>query len=226
MIPMSSQKNNLSTKTIPILYSFRRCPYCMRAHMALKYSGLKVELREVDLWNLPDEALAVSPEKTVPVLVTDNNHAMDESWDIVKWAVHKNDPDNWLGENNTFLNEAEMLVETNDFSFKNDLDHYKYADRHPEHPQEYYRQQGEEFLEELEEMLNEHRYLLADHLSIADIAIAPFIRQFSMVDSDWFAQAPYPLLRNWLNELLSSSLFSAALEKHSIWKNQDEAKYL
>lgn len=226
MIQMSDTKKYFPVETTPVLYSFRRCPYCMRAHMALKYSGLKVELREVDLWDLPDEALAVSPEKTVPVLVTDNNHALDESWDIVKWAVQANDPDNWLGENNSLLLDAEMLIETNDFSFKNDLDHYKYADRHPEHPQQYYRQQGEEFLEELEEMLDEHRYLLADHLSIADIVVAPFIRQFSMVDSEWFAQAPYPLLRNWLTGLLASDLFCTALEKHKIWKKQDEAIFV
>jgi len=226
MIPMSSTNKSLSAETIPVLYSFRRCPYCMRAHMALKYSGLKVELREVDLWNLPDEALAVSPEKTVPVLVTENNYAIDESWDIVKWAVQTKDPDNWLGKNNEFLNDAEMLIETNDFSFKNDLDHYKYADRHPEHTQEHYRQQGEEFLEELEEMLSEHAYLLADHVTIADIGIVPFIRQFSMVDSNWFEKSPYPLLRKWLNRLLSSELFATALEKHDIWSNTDHIKYL
>jgi len=226
MIQMSSTDNNLSAEVMPVLYSFRRCPYCMRAHMALKYSGLKVELREVDLWNLPDEALAVSPEKTVPVLVTDNNHAIDESWDIVKWAVQKNDPDNWLGKNNEYLNDAEMLIETNDFSFKNDLDRYKYADRHPEHTQEYYRQQGEEFLEELEEMLAENTYLLANHLTIADIGVAPFIRQFSMVDSEWFETSPYPLLRKWLNRLLTSELFAVALAKHPIWSNTDDTKYL
>ena len=108
----------------PILYSFRRCPYCMRAHMALKYAGLKIILRDVKLSDLPAEVLAVSPHATVPSLAISENEYMDESWDIVKWAVQQNDPENWLGENNEYLNEAEMLVEINDFSCKDDLDHY------------------------------------------------------------------------------------------------------
>ncbi len=107
----------------PVLYSFRRCPYCMRAHLALKKAGLKVELREVKLSDMPEEALNISPKATVPILILPDGTVLDESWDIVKWALQQNDPDNWLGENDSFLPDAEMLIETNDFSFKNDLDH-------------------------------------------------------------------------------------------------------
>lgn len=202
----------------PILYSFRRCPYCMRAHMALKYANLKIILREVELSDLPEEALAVSSHATVPSLVISENEYMDESWDIVKWATQQKDPENWLGDNNEYLHDAEILVETNDYSFKDDLDHYKYADRHAEHSMEYYRQRGEEFLKELNDMLEENNFLLAETITIADIAVFPFVRQFAMVDKDWFDKAPYPELQRWLAFMLDTEWFREAFKKHEIWK--------
>lgn len=198
----------------------------MRAHMALKYAGLKVILREVELSDLPPEALAVSPHATVPSLVISESEFMDESWDIVKWAVQQNDPDNWLGDNDEYLQDAEMLVETNDYSFKEDLDHYKYADRHPEHPMEYYRGRCEEFLEELNEMLEANSFLLEEHITIVDIAVFPFVRQFAMVDKGWFDKAPYPELQRWLAFLLDTELFNDAFKKHEIWKPGSEDIYL
>lgn len=210
----------------PILYSFRRCPYCMRAHMALKYSRQKIILREVELNDLPKEALAVSPHATVPSLVISEDKFMDESWDIVKWAAQKNDPDNWLGENNEYMQDAEMLVETNDYSFKEDLDHYKYADRYPDHSMEHYRQRCEEFLEELNDMLGKNDFLLAERITIADIAVFPFVRQFAMVDKDWFDQAPYPGVQRWLDNMLRSEWFCDAFKKHEIWKPGSEDMYL
>ena len=212
--------------TIPILYSFRRCPYCMRAHMALKQAGIKVELREVKLSDMPEELLAVSPDKTVPVLVLVDGTAIDESWEIVKWALAQNDPGNWLGEDNALLLDAEMLVETNDYSFKEDLDHYKYADRFPEQNKEDYRQACEEFIVELEEALSESPYLIAEHLSLADIGVFPFIRQFSLVDIEWFQQAPYPNVQQWLKGLIHSELFENVFQKHEIWKKGDSAIYV
>ena len=209
-----------------ILYSFRRCPYAMRARLALKHAGINVELREIDLNNPPDELIAISEEATVPVLHLPDGRVIDESWDIVQWAVKQNDPDLWLGENEQYLTESEMLIEMNDYSFKQDLDHYKYADRYPEHPMEYYREQGEDFLQELEERLNSTRFLLSDQLSIADIGIFPFVRQFAMVDMNWFDQAPYPKLRQWLSGFTDSDaseaqLFSSVMEKYEIWKQGD-----
>ena len=135
--------------------------------MALKYTGLKVELREVDLSDMPEEALRISSNATVPLLVLDDGSYIDESWDIVKWALEQSDPDLWLGREKEHLIDAEILIETNDFSFKEDLDHYKYADRHPEHPQVYYRERCEKFIEELEEMLSEHSFLLSEKLSLS-----------------------------------------------------------
>ena len=210
----------------PIIYSFRRCPYAMRARLALKYADIKVELREVDLNNPPDSLIAISDNATVPVLHLPDGNVLDESWDIVQWAARQNDPDSWMGENNQYQIESNMLLETNDYSFKQDLDHYKYADRYPEHTKEYYREQGEEFLQELEERLATTRYLLSDTISVADIAIFPFIRQFAMVDMPWFEQAPYPKLQQWLNSFINSDrqeahLFRSVMEKHEIWKQGD-----
>ena len=215
----------------PILYSFRRCPYCMRAHMALKQAGIKVELREIKLSDMPEEALAVSPDETVPVLVLPDGKVIDESWEIVKWALAQNDPDNWLGKNKsadekTFLLDAEILIESNDYSFKLDLDHYKYADRHPEHDQAHYREACEEFIEDLEEMLKQKTYLIAEHLSLADIGVFPFIRQFSLVDADWFQQAPYPNVQRWLQGLINSTLFQNVFQKHDIWQKGDPITYI
>lgn len=214
-----------------ILYSFRRCPYAMRARMALKYSGIRVELREIDLDQPPKALLDITDNATVPILHLPDGEVIDESWDIMQWAVKQNDPEHWLGENNRYLLETDMLLEINDYSFKEDLDHYKYADRHPEHPMQYYREQGEEFLQELEEQLSETRYLLADSLSIADVAVFPFIRQFAMVDQPWFDQAPYPKLQQWLNGFIDSDryearLFASVMQKHALWQPGDPVIYL
>ena len=210
----------------PVFYSFRRCPYCMRAHMALKYSGVRVELREVDLQNYPPQAREISAKATVPVLHLPDGTVIDESWDILKWALAQNDPDHWLGENNEHALDAEILIETNDFSFKEDLDRYKYADRYPEHSEEHYREACEEYIAELEDMLSENCYLLADRLSLADIGVFPFVRQFSLVDKEWFEQAPYPLVRQWLNTLIDTELFTDAFQKHELWQQGVPAVYI
>jgi len=217
--------NNLSASP-NIFYSFRRCPYAMRARLALKYSGVPVEIREVDLNSLPVELTAVSSKNTVPVLVTPDGTMIDESWDIVLWSLRQNDPENWLGDDESNVIPADQVLEINDFSFKEDLDRYKYFERHPEHPQSYYRERGEEFLEELEETLSESRYLLGDCPTLADIAVFPFIRQFVNVDRDWFEQTPYTHLRNWLDAWLVSELFESVMVKHPEWKPGDTPVYL
>ncbi len=209
-----------------ILYSFRRCPYAMRARLALKLSAVPVELREVDLNAVPPELSAASAKDTVPVLVTPEGTVIDESWDIVQWAFRQNDPDNWLGDDECYVIPADQVLEINDFSFKEDLDHYKYFERYPEHPQTYYRDRGEEFLEELDETLSESRYLLCDHPTLADIAVFPFIRQFVNVDRDWFDQTRYTHLRKWLDEWLASDLFASIMVKHPVWKSGDAPVYL
>lgn len=197
--------------TRPILYSYRRCPYAMRARMALRYAGISVETREVVLGDKPRHMLAVSPKGTVPVLVLPDGKVIDESLDIMAWALAQQDPDGWLTDNRLF----QELITENDGSFKRALDQYKYATRFPEQSAEVYRQQGERFLARLEALLSEHAYLLSEKLTQADVAIFPFIRQFSMVDRDWFAEAPYPHLRQWLAGLLASELFNAVMQKQT-----------
>jgi len=194
--------------------------------MALQYANLEIILRDVKLSDLPAEALAVSSHATVPSLVISDNEYLDESWDIVKWAVQKNDPQDWLGENNEYLKDAEMLVEINDYSFKEDLDHYKDTSSQAEHPREYYQQRGEEFLEELNDMLKENHFLLAPHITIADIAVFPFIREFAMVDKGWFDKAPYPELHVWLDLILDTEWFRLAFKEHETWKPGSEDIYL
>ncbi|MBS4081224.1 glutathione S-transferase [Pseudomonas rustica] len=191
------------------LYSFRRCPYAMRARMALRYSGVPVEIVEVSLKAKPAEMLAISPKGTVPVLDADGR-VIDESLEIMRWALAQNDPQGWLLDGDSRIAE---LIEANDQGFKVDLNRYKYAERYPEQPMEVYRAQGAVFLQRLEGLLQDRDYLLADHPSLADIALLPFVRQFAHVDREWFAQTPYPRLQAWLNNFLESDLFTSIMKK-------------
>lgn len=204
--------------TLPVLYSFRRCPFAIRARMALHYAGIEVELREVQLWNKPGAMLAASAKATVPVLVLTNGKVIDESVDIIRWALKHNDPDHWWRDD---LSDTSLtLAEQCDFEFKVHLDHYKYADRFPEKPASFYRQEAETFLQSLEQRLKKHTFLLDRQPRFPDIAIFPFIRQFAMVDKRWFDQAPYPALQDWLQSLLDSVLFSSVMTKHPPWQEE------
>lgn len=194
----------------PILYSYRRCPYAMRARMALKYAGIDVEIREISLREKPASMLAVSPKGTVPVLVLPTGAVLEQSLDIMHWALTQHDGDGWLDVD---LVEAKRLIDESDGTFKFALDRYKYPERYPEHPQQFYRTQGEVFLQRLEGQLSKHHYLLGNSISIADIAIFPFIRQFAAVDAAWFAEGNYPNLRAWLVGLVGSTLFDRIMQK-------------
>lgn len=190
-----------------VLYSFRRCPYAMRARMALRYSGVPLSIVEVSLKAKPAEMLALSPKGTVPVLVCADGRVIEQSLEIMLWALAQYDPDNWLGP------DSAALIAENDQVFKVNLDRYKYAIRYPEQPMEHYRAQGAAFLQRLEVLLEQTPYLAGDTLSLADIALAPFVRQFAHVDRDWFEQAPYPRLNAWLEQFLASELFTAVMAK-------------
>jgi glutathione S-transferase len=200
---------------LPVLYSFRRCPYAMRARMALRYSGIQIEIHEVSLKDKPEAMLQISTKGTVPVLALPNGKVLDESLDIMRWALAQHDLEDWLMASvPAFGQEAEALIAENDGAFKQALDRYKYATRFPEHPAEFYRAQGETFLQALELRLNKTRHLCRERCSLADIAIFPFIRQFASVDEAWFRQASYPALDNWLRQLVESRLFISIMEKH------------
>ena len=193
-----------------LLYSFRRCPYAMRARMALRYSGVPLNTIEVSLKAKPADMLLASPKGTVPVLVCADGRVIEQSLDIMRWALACNDPDNWLQSGNPLI---EQLLDENDRIFKVQLDRYKYAIRYPEYPMEHYRAQGQSFLLRLETLLSHSPYLAGDTLSLADVALAPFVRQFAHVDRDWFTQAPYPHLRAWLERFLASELFTSVMGK-------------
>ena len=192
------------------LYSFRRCPYAMRARMALRYSGVPVSIIEVSLKAKPAQMLAASPKGTVPVLVCADGRVIEQSLEIMHWALSQNDPDVWLPADRPLI---EALIEENDTRFKGLLDRYKYAVRYPEYPMEHYRAQGAVVLQRLECLLEHTPYLTGTTLTLADVALAPFIRQFAHVDRAWFAQAPYPKLQAWLERFLASGLFTAVMAK-------------
>ncbi len=197
---------------VSVLYSYRRCPYAMRARMALKYAGIDVEIREISLRDKPKQMIALSPKATVPVLVLTDGRVIDESLDIMNWALGQQDKDGWRQID---LDAAKALIAENDGSFKQSLDAYKYAERHPEKTPEEHRQDGEVFLAKLESRLSAHGDGLFGRLpTMADVAIFPFIRQFKGVDSQWFESSPYPKLNSWLNSLITSDLFISIMKKH------------
>lgn len=209
---------------LPVLYSFRRCPYAIRARMALQYSGVTCELREIELKNKPQAMLEVSPKGTVPVLVLGDGQIIDESLNVMYWALEQNsrfekkeqqkDQPCWLSTDTTIY---QALIAENDGAFKYYLDRYKYADRYPEYPKTHYRQQAEKFLQKLEFCLLSRDYLSAESVKFVDIAIFPFIRQFAFVDKNWFDNTSYVNLRNWLGRLLQSELFIVVMQKYKPW---------
>ena len=195
------------------LYSFRRCPYAMRARMALRYSGVEVNIVEVSLKAKPAEMLALSSKGTVPVLSVDGR-VIDESLDIMRWALAQNDPQDWLLKDDPQAQQrSAALIEENDQVFKVHLNRYKYAERYPEQPMAFYRSEGEVFLRKLDELLEGRDYLLADHPSLTDITLMPFVRQFAHVDREWFGQTPYVRLQAWLQRFIESDLFTSIMKK-------------
>jgi glutathione S-transferase len=206
---------------IPILYSFRRCPYAIRARMAISYTGVQCELREVVLKDKPQEMLDLSPKGTVPVLQLDDR-IIDESLDILHWALQQSDPDNWLqpGCNHPLLSDC-------DDRFKFYLDRYKYADRYPEHDAATYFASGVEYLVELERWLSNNvtrgSFLFGERVSWVDIAIFPFVRQFAFVDKPAFDRLATPRLQTWLDGFLASKLFHSVMHKYPAWQPQDQA---
>ncbi|AAW86226.1 stringent starvation protein A [Aliivibrio fischeri ES114] len=193
------------------LYSFRRCPYAMRARLGIVQSNKTVHLREIILKSKPEAMLQASPKGTVPVLITNKGKVIDESLDIMKWAL----------EGSELLlsatNEMFQLIRENDDIFKSWLDKYKYADRYPEYSEIYYREQGELFLNKLEQRLTTSPMLFSKQYSFADLAILPFIRQFAFVDIHWFYQSKYKNLQRWLFEFIESELFNSIMNKYPTW---------
>lgn len=208
------------TSLLHRLYSFRRCPYAMRARLGLLFAELSVELREITLKNKPEQMLAISPKGTVPVLQLVDGTVIEESVEIMKWALGQSDPQGLLDEKTS--PQADALIAQNDNEFKHWLDRYKYADRHVEMTQTEYRQRGEVFLQRLEELLTNNTYLLGERITIADIGIMPFVRQFAHVDREVFYSLPYPKLQQWLQKWLDHPLFLQVMTKFKPWQEGDD----
>jgi len=187
--------------------------------MALVLSQVQVELREVKLSNKPDEMLKLSPKGTVPVLVLPEGEVLEESLEIMQWALSVKDPENLSAS----WEESRGIIDANDGEFKHHLDRYKYADRYPEESVEFHRQQGERFLALLDHQLQTTDFLLSPKLSVADIALAPFIRQWANVDRHGFADLPYSSLQRWLGKMLESKPFLLAMNKVPEWKAGEAA---
>lgn len=182
--------------------------------MALKYAGIEVQHREIELRNKPESMLMASPKGTVPVLII-GDVVLDQSIEIMRWALQKSDPDNWGGIDE---DAAQIWIERNDVAFKTLLDQYKYSNRNP------HLNQGEILdtaialmLKPMNDALEARQYLLGNQQSWVDVAIFPFVRQFSMVNRDWFDQLPFPALKRWLANYLQSELFNAVMHKHPTW---------
>jgi glutathione S-transferase len=202
--------------TLPVLYSFRRCPYAIRTRLALLYAKQRVVLREVVLRDKPQHMLEISPKGTVPVLQLHDGSVLEESRDIMVWALARYDPQQLMPTGST-LETTQSLIDNNDGEFKHWLDRYKYSDRYPDYSREYYRDGAQQFLAALEERLSGSAYLFGETPSLADIATMPFVRQFAHVDKDWFDSAPYPALQAWLTDWLASPVFLQVMKKYSPW---------
>ena len=207
--------------SLPILWSFRRCPYAMRARLAIQSSGLQVALREILLKDKPAPFLAASPKGTVPV-VQDGGLVIEESRDVMLWALGRNDPEGWLD----MPQEGHALIDQNDGPFKTALDHTKYAVRFPDRNEEDERAKAVAFLTELNDRLAQSAFLMGSRRTLADMAIVPFVRQFANTDRAWFdAQGLGPLTK-WLDAFLASERFRRIMVKYPPWQDgQDQVLF-
>ena len=201
----------------PILYSFRRCPYAIRARMALNYNKIVYEHREILLKNRPEKLYEASSKGTVPVLDLGDSIIIDESLDIMKWALSKNKEQKWYNEK---LKLQDRMVYKNDFDFKKKLDLYKYHIRHPQFSQETYRESCIEIIEFYETIFKRSRYFISDKESLSDIAIFPFVRQFANVELSRFRRE-FPKTSTWLDSFVESKIFTSIMKKYNEWNQID-----
>lgn len=198
-----------------ILYSFRRCPYAMRARMALHVAGIDLEHREILLKYKPAAMLDASPKGTVPVVIDPAGNVIDESLDVMIWALEQHDPQDWLEGRDEMMD----LIATNDGPFKHHLDRYKYSVRYEDADPEDHRAEGLTFLETLNERLTRSHQLFGNQIRLADIAIFPFVRQFANADRTWFDSLGLNPLQRWLEGHLESELFASIMKKHDLWED-------
>ena len=203
----------------PILYTFRRCPYAIRTRMVIKLSQITVEIREIELKNKPREFLELSPKGTVPVLLTDSGQVLEESLDIINWALDSNDPNNLLSECNLSKSQFKELLKKLDDDFKINLDKYKYPNRYQGVDRNFNRDANLNFLANLDNILKTSEYINCNHLTLIDYLIFPFIRQFRNVDENWFDCLNFNYLKKWLNNLMESEDFKSIMKKYTVWNS-------
>ena len=214
-----AKHNNLTVVTLspPILYSFRRCPYAMRARLALQVAAQVVEHREIALKSKPAEMLRASPKGTVPVLMLADGTVLEESLDIMRWALGRGDPQGWLGSDTADREDAWALIARNDGEFKFHLDQYKYPHRYGLADGVAHRELARGFLDLLQARLAQHDFLAGARFGLADAANAPFVRQFAHTDAAWFAAQSWSHLAQWLQDFEASAAFAQVMEKHPVW---------
>lgn len=200
-----------------VLYSFRRCPYAMRARLALRVSAMVYEHREVALKSKPPEMLAVSPKGTVPVLCLSTGEVMEQSLDIMQWALQCHDPEGWLPQSSEEQRRMQCLIEKNDGDFKANLDRYKYPQRFGLQEGLRHREMGAEWLYELDQCLQQTAYLLGARWGLLDASVGPFVRQFARTDRAWFDAQRWTHLKKWLENFEASEAFIAIMHKHPVW---------
>jgi len=206
---------------LPVLYSFRRCPYAMRARMSLLISQQACALREIVLRDKPASMLAASPKGEVPVLILNDGSVIDESLDVMRWSLKRHDPDNWLHPPQGSAAEMYALISAADGDFKFHLDRYKYSSRYDGAVAEQHRCLGAFFLHRLHARLLAEKYLCGSRICLADTAIFPFVRQFANTDRQWFDVQPWPRLQDWLDELMTSDIFQRTMTKFEVWNEGD-----
>ena len=209
----------------PILYTFRRCPYAMRARFAIRSSKIIVEIREIKLQEKPSEFLKISPKGTVPVLITNSGEILEESLDIIYWALNKNDPHKWLAKGTLENQDITKLLDDLENKFKPNLDKYKYPSRFSGVDKYLHRDKNLCFLKKLNSYLENNKSLNCEHLSLLDYAIFPFVRQFRNVDQEWFDKLNFIFLNKWINQIIDSKDFSSIMKKFKKWEPNDVPIY-
>ena len=212
---------------IPILFSFRRCPYAMRARIAIKLCNLECEIREINLRLKNKEFLELSPKGTVPVLVLPDDKIIEESMDIIHWAISNNDPYNLKLKNLEIYNKDMQLISIFDNEFKYHLDRYKYNSRYKGINKEEHKYKARDLLVNLNNSLKEKQWLNGENISISDISILPFIRQYRIADIKWFDEKlELPNINRWLDKFLNSKIFNNVMKKYKIWETTDQKIFL
>jgi len=209
----------------PTLYSFRRCPYAMRARLALRLCKIECIIREISLKAKNTEFLRVSPKATVPVLVLPNGEVLEESLDIIYWSLEQNDPSK-LKVNNQLGRKTSKLIELFDTEFKFHLDRYKYSSRYNIQNSQVHRDKAREILVQINTMLEGKSYIGGKNISCLDISILPFVRQFRIADMKWFDNnLGLDNVNKWLNIFLNSDLLASIMTKYRVWEIDDPVTF-